>query len=140
MHQTCLGLVWALYSNFHSLPQFALNPDKMRVLVAVFMLALSLGYSFRVEDVFDIFQAGTNILRQNEMIMDPKIGVQGRKCVNLGSLRSLNCFIYFLLKMRVFNCESSSSTIYNVCLSVCLSVTKVEIHLLIVHQANQSTV
>ena len=29
----------------------------------------------------------------------------------------------------LFNCESSSSTIYDVCLSVCLSVTKVEIHL-----------
>ena len=55
--------------------------------MAVLILALSLGYSFRVEDVFDIFQAGTNILRQNEMIMDPKIGVQG---VNLGPLRSLN--------------------------------------------------
>ena len=25
--------------------------------------------------------------------MDPKIGVLGRKCVNLGSLWSLNCFI-----------------------------------------------
>ena len=66
------------------------------------MLALSLGYSFRVEDVFDIFEAGLNIPPQNEMIMDPKIGVLGRKCVNLGSLRSLNCFIYFLLKTRVF--------------------------------------
>ena len=64
------------------MPQSALNPDKMRVLVAVLMLALSLGYSFRVEDVFDIFEAGINILRQNEMIMDPKIGVLGRKCVN----------------------------------------------------------
>ena len=84
MHQTCLGLVcvWALSGNFHSLPQFALNPDKMRVLVAVLMLALSLGYSFRVEDVFDIFQAGINILSQNELIMNPKIGVLGRKCVN----------------------------------------------------------
>ena len=81
--------------NFHSLPQSALNPDKMRVLVAVLMLALSLGYSFRVEDVFDMFEAGINILPQNEMIIDPKIGVLGRKCVNLGSLRSLNCFINY---------------------------------------------
>ena len=32
------------------------------------MLALSLGYSFRVEDMFDIFQAGLNIPPQNEMI------------------------------------------------------------------------
>ena len=69
--QMCTRRVWALSGNFHSLPQFALNPDKMRVLVAVFMLTLSLGYSFRVEDVFDIFQAGINILPQNEMIMDP---------------------------------------------------------------------
>ena len=75
------------------MPQSALNPDKMRVLVAVLMLALSLGYSFRVEDVFDIFEAGINIPPQNGMIMDPKIGVLGRKCVNLGSLQSLNCFI-----------------------------------------------
>ena len=34
--------------------------------------------------------------------MDPKICVLCRKCVNLGSLRSRNCFIYFLLKTRVF--------------------------------------
>ena len=74
----------------------------MRVLVAVLMLALSLGYSFRVEDVFDIFEAGINIPPQNGMIMDPKIGVLGRKCVNLGSLQSLNCFIFFLLKARDF--------------------------------------
>ena len=53
---------------FHSLPQSALNPDKMRVLVAVLILALSLGYSFRVEDVFDIFGARINIPPQNEMI------------------------------------------------------------------------
>ena len=66
------------------------------------MLALSLGYSFRVEDVFDIFEAGLNILPQNEIIMDPKIGVKERKCVNLGSLQSLNCFIFFLLKARDF--------------------------------------
>ena len=78
---------------FHSLPQSALNPDKMRVLVAVLMLALSLGYSFRVEDVFDIFWAGINILPQNGMIMDPKIGVLGRKSVNLDSLQSRNCYI-----------------------------------------------
>ena len=65
----------------------------MRVLVAVLMLALSLGYSFRVEDMFDIFEAGINILRQNEMIMDPKIGVLGRKSVNLDSLQSRNCYI-----------------------------------------------
>ena len=68
--------------NFHSLPQSALSPDKMRVLVAVLILALSLSYSFRVEDVFNIFEAGINILPQNEIIMDPKIGVLGRKCVN----------------------------------------------------------
>ena len=78
---------------FHSLPQSALNSDKMRVLVAVFMLALSLGYSIRVEDVFDIFWAGINILPQNGMIMDPKIGVLGRKSVNLDSLQSRNCYI-----------------------------------------------
>ena len=30
---------------------------------------------------------------------------------------------------EIFNCESSSSTIYNVCLFVCLFVTKVKIHL-----------
>ena len=34
--------------------------------------------------------------------MDPKICVLCRKCVNLGSLRSLNCFIQFLLKACVF--------------------------------------
>ena len=48
----------------------------MRVLLAVLILALSLGYSFRVEDVFDIFKAGINILPKNGMIMDPKIGVE----------------------------------------------------------------
>ena len=63
----CLGQVWvelAVSGNFHSLPQSALNPDKMRVLVAVLILALSLGYSFRVEDVFDIFEAGLSIRRR----------------------------------------------------------------------------
>ena len=55
------GLELAVSGNFHSLPQSALNPDKMRVLVAVLMLALSLGYSFRVEDVIDIFEAGLNL-------------------------------------------------------------------------------
>ena len=87
--------------NFHSLPQSALNSDKMRVLVAVLMLALSLGYSFRVEDVFDIFEAGLNILPQNEIIMDQKIGVKERKCVNLGSLQSLNYASFFFFSKRV---------------------------------------
>ena len=36
------------------------------------------------------------------MIMDPKICVLGRKYINLCSLQSLNCLIYFLLKTRVF--------------------------------------
>ena len=46
----------------------------------------------------------------------------------------------------IFNCESSSSTradeiCLSVCLSVCLFVCAIcEIHLLKVHQANQSTV
>ena len=70
MHQTCLGLVWALYSNFHSLPQFALNPDKMRVLVAVFMLTLSLGYSFRVEDVFEPAEDFVDTDRQGDSLND----------------------------------------------------------------------
>ena len=84
------------------MPQSALNPDKMRVLVAVLMLALSLGYSFRVEDVFDIFEAGLNILPQNEIIMDPKIGVLGRKCVNLGSLCRVEIASSIFFSKRVF--------------------------------------
>ena len=70
MHQTCLGLGWALSGNFHSLPQFALNPDKMRVLLAVFMLALSLGYNFRVEDVFEPAEDFVDTDRQGDSLND----------------------------------------------------------------------
>ena len=56
----------------------------------------------------------------------------------------LHCFFRSSYRLRskthLINCESSSSTNYNVCLSVCVCVLKVEIHLLKVHQANQSTV
>ena len=66
----CTRRVWALSGNFHCLPQFALNPDKMRVLVAVFMLTLSLGYSFRVEDVFEPAEDFVDTDRQGGSLSD----------------------------------------------------------------------
>ena len=68
-------------------------------------------------------------------------GVLSHVLVADGTLWVRDLGILYQILHDFFNCESSSSTIYQihfVCLSVCVCVYKVEIYLLKVHQPTRA--